>query len=279
MSGRAGGSSAAAGKVSTGGAGTKRARSSERRFAYFQFSSREVGSPLAARASRARRRPTAAAWPPPRSTCALLANSWAMRSVSALMGSRRSRRLAGDEVITPPLELEGERAVAAAGDAAADQHVYVVRHDVLEQPLIVRHQHTGAVRRALRVHTRGDHLESIDVESGVGLIEDCKPWLEHQHLQDLVALLLAAGEAFIDGAREEAVLHVHELHLLAHQCEEIERVHLGQPLNLAHRVDGRLEEVDVVDARDFHRVLKAEKQPEPCALLGRECEQVLPEVM
>src|SRR5262249_48182977 len=188
MPGRAGGSSAAAGKVSTGGAGTKRARSSERRFAYFQFSSREVGSPLAARASRARRRPAAAPWPPC-SARALLANSWAMRSVSALMGSRRSRRLAGDEVITPPLELDGGRAVAAGGEAAATQHVHVIRHDVLEQPLIVRHQHAGAVRRALRVHTRGDHLESIDVESGVGLIEDRKPRLEHQHLQDLVALL------------------------------------------------------------------------------------------
>src|SRR5580765_7906286 len=227
MLGRAGGSSAAAGKVSTGGAGTKRARSSERKFAYFQFSSRELGSPLASSASSARRRPTAAAWPPPCSTGALLAKSWAMRSVSVLMGPRRSRRLAGDEVITAPLELEGERAVAAAGDAAADKHVHIVRHDVLEQPLIVRHQHAGAVRRALRVHTRGDHLESIDVEAGVGLIEDREPWLEHQHLQDLVALFLAAGEAFIDGARKEAVLHVHELHLLAHQPEEIERIHLG----------------------------------------------------
>ena len=46
----------------------------------------------------------------------------------------------------------------------------------------------------------GDNLERVDVEAGIELIQHGKPWLEHRHLQNLVALLLAAGEADIDGA-------------------------------------------------------------------------------
>ena len=44
----------------------------------------------------------------------------------------------------------------------------------------------------------GNHLESIDVEAGIGLVEHAQPRLQQHHLQRLVALLLAAGKADID---------------------------------------------------------------------------------
>jgi hypothetical protein len=51
----------------------------------------------------------------------------------------------------------------------------------------------GARRIAQAVDAVGNDAQRIDVEAGIGLIEDGAR-LEHQHLQDLVALLLAAGK-------------------------------------------------------------------------------------
>ena len=69
-------------------------------------------------------------------------------------------------------------------------------------------------------------------------------------------------------AAEEALVHAHELHLLAHQPEELEGVHFGQAAVLARGVIGRLQEIDVVHARNLDRILKAEKHPCARALLG-----------
>ena len=48
----------------------------------------------------------------------------------------------------------------------------------------------------------------------------------------------------------------------------------GKPAVLARGVQRRLEEIDVVDARDLHRVLEAEEHALARALLGGEREQV-----
>jgi hypothetical protein len=79
--------------------------------------------------------------------------------------------------------------------------VYLIRHDVIEQTLVVGDQHHGALRVAQAVHAHRDDLERIDVEPGVRFIENRELRLEHEHLQDLVALLLAAGKPFIHTAR------------------------------------------------------------------------------
>ena len=46
-------------------------------------------------------------------------------------------------------------------------------------------------------------LQRVDVQAGVGLVEDRDLRLEQLQLQDLVALLLAAGEALVDVALGE----------------------------------------------------------------------------
>ncbi len=53
--------------------------------------------------------------------------------------------------------------------------------------------------------------------------------LEQRHLQDLGALLLAAGEAFVQIAGGERVVHLQHRHLLAHQAAELAR---GERLGL-----------------------------------------------
>ena len=80
------------------------------------------------------------------------------------------------------------------------EHVHVVGHDVVEQPLVVGDDDDRALRAAHGVDAVGDELQRVDVEPGVGLVEDRELRLEQRHLEDLVALLLAAREPFVDGA-------------------------------------------------------------------------------
>ena len=152
--------------------------------------------------------------------------------------------------------------------------MHLVRHDVVEQPLVVRHQHDGALRVAQAVDALGDHLERIDIETRIGFIENGELRLQHQHLQDFVALLLAAGEAFVDAARQKGFAHLHELHLLPDQRQEFVGIDLGFAGGLALGVERRLQQIDIVDAGNFHRVLKAEKQAGARALFGRQRQQV-----
>ena len=98
--------------------------------------------------------------------------------------------------------------------------------------------------------------------------------LDDQHLQDLVAFLLAAREPFVHAARQEALVHLHELHLGAHQLQEFVGIHFGLSQRLAPRVHRGLEQVDVVDAGNFHRVLESEEQPGTRTLFGRQRKEV-----
>ena len=83
-----------------------------------------------------------------------------------------------------------------------------VGHDVVEQPLIVGDDDEGALLRAQPVDAFGDDPQRIDVEAGIGFVEHAKPRLEQRHLQNLIALLLTAGKADIDGAAQHILLDV-----------------------------------------------------------------------
>ena len=61
------------------------------------------------------------------------------------------------------------------------------------------------------IHTARDDTKRVDVEPRISLVKHGELWLEHRHLQDLVALLLAAGEAHVHRAAEHLGIHVDEL--------------------------------------------------------------------
>ena len=124
-------------------------------------------------------------------------------SVSSLLRHRSRRRLRASRTLF--LELERQLLAAGPDDAAVRQHVDDIGHDVVQQALVVRDDENRAIRAAHRVHAVRDDLQRVDVEPGVGLVEDRQRRLEHRHLKDLVALLLAAGEAFVD-RRDSAAL-------------------------------------------------------------------------
>ena len=131
------------------------------------------------------------------------------------------------------------------------------------------HAQIGA---ALGVHALRHDAQGVHVEARVGLVEDGQLGLEQRHLQDLVALLLAAREALVQVPVGERRVELQQLALLLEELGELAHRHL-----LAARgVDGRAQEVHHRHARHLHRVLHGEEQPGLGALVGLHLGQVLP---
>src|SRR5437870_100183 len=176
-------------------------RISARRSVYFHSSTRRCGRPCASNRRNAASR--SAAMASPARPALRAANASARACSAAVLIGRTSafmisgRLLFAELGIAAGFELERQLLAAALHDAAAGEHVHHVGHDVVEQPLIVRDDHHGAVRRAQGVDAVGDDPQGVDVEAGIGLVEHAQPRLQQRHLQDLVALLLAAGKAHV----------------------------------------------------------------------------------
>ena len=111
---------------------------------------------------------------------------------------------------------------------------------------------------------------------GVGLVEDGELRLQHGHLQNLVALLLAAREALVDRARHQARVHLDDLRALGEQVFELQRVEFLLAAVLALLVVGEPQELRVRHARHLDRVLEGEKDALTRALVRREFEQIPP---
>jgi hypothetical protein len=116
-----------------------------------------------------------------------------------------------------------------------------------------------------------DDLQRVDVETGVGLVEHRDLRLEHRHLQDLDALLLAAREPVVQVARRELAADLEVVHLREERLAELghrHRVVDAAVLRLAHSVQRLPQEVGDGDARNSVRVLEREEEPGLCALVG-----------
>ena len=102
-----------------------------------------------------------------------------------------------------------------------------------------------------------------------------KPRLEERHLQNLIALLLAAGKADIDRAAQHLLLDAELGRDLAHLLEKFRRRQLRLAALLALRVERGAQERHGGDAGDFQRILEGEEQAGGGALVGRHVEDVL----
>ncbi len=170
------------------------------------------------------------------------------------------------------LELVGELLTTGLGDAAPDEHVHVVGLDVLQDARVVRdEQDAGLAGGADPVDALGHHPQRVDVEAGVGLVQDGDPGLEQLELQDLVALLLSAGEALVDAALGEGRVHLqpgHGLLLLLDPEPQLRGL-------AADSGGGRAQEVRHADAGHLDRVLHGQEQPGAGALVDGHREDVL----
>ena len=129
-------------------------------------------------------------------------------------------------------------------------------------------------RRTLAPHgldAVGHDAQRVDVEAGVGLVEHGQLGVEHGHLQDLVALLLTAGEALVQVALAEGGVHAEALHPFEHRHADLEHraVVADAP---RHRL---AQELDHRDAGDLLGVLEGEEHPGLGPHVGRPRRDVL----
>jgi hypothetical protein len=150
-----------------------------------------------------------------------------------------------------------------------------VGDDIIEQPLVMRDDHERAVGRAQPVDALGHDLEGIDVEAGIGLIEHTQPRLQERHLQDLVALLLAAREPDIDPAAQHVPVDAELGRGLVHALEEFGGQEFGFAPLLALGIEGGAQEIEGGDARNLKRILEGEEHPLGGTLVGRQRKDVL----
>src|SRR5579871_650355 len=258
-------------------------RINARRSVYFHSSTRRLGSPSLSKRRNASAR-NAATPPVPGNAALAVAKLAAKASSAAVLSLRTSASISQFSLlggviligrVTLRLELVRNLLISRAHDAPARQHVHDVRHDVVEQALIVRDHHKGAVRRPQPIDALGDDLERIDVEPGIGLIQHAQARLEQRHLHDLVALLLAAGEAHIDRPAHHVLGDAELARHLAHALQERRRQQLRLTAIFALRVERSLQERERGDARNLQRVLEGEEHALGGALVWAERQQVL----
>ncbi len=134
-----------------------------------------------------------------------------------------------------------------------------VRHDVVEQSLVVGDDKEAAVRRAHQVDPLRHDLERVDVQAGVGLVHHAVLRTQHRHLQDLAALFLASGETFVERAGRELAVDLQLVHLFIERLVVLHRIDLltlGQP-----RLQRRPYEIRDAHPRDLQRILEGEEEP------------------
>src|SRR5688500_9610470 len=113
--------------------------------------------------------------------------------------------LVGAQPIVPMLfKLMGKLWSAVAVDALPEHDVHEVGLDVVEYSLVVRHQQDTPLRPAQRIDPVRHHSHRVYIEAGVRLVKHSNFRLEHRHLEDFQALLLAARESIVDVTRGEA---------------------------------------------------------------------------
>ena len=89
---------------------------------------------------------------------------------------------------------------AAADDSTLRHHMHGVRHDVVENTLVMGNDEETAAWRSQRIDAIGDHPQGVDVEAGIGFIENCESRLQQRHLENIHALFLAAGKTDVERA-------------------------------------------------------------------------------
>ena len=144
--------------------------------------------------------------------------------------------------------------------------------DVVEDSGVVSDQqdaHAGGSLHA--VHAFRDDLQCVNIEARVGLVKNGKLWLQKLHLQNLVTLLFATREAFVDVALGEGRIHLECVHRAAHFLNPTAK---GWSLAVDCSLCGA-KEVAHRNAWDLDWVLHRQEDAGACTLVNAHLEYVL----
>ncbi|MNV58118.1 hypothetical protein D3C71_1504780 [compost metagenome] len=147
-----------------------------------------------------------------------------------------------------------------------------IRFDIVKQTLIVGNDKESAVFAAQSVNAFGNDLQRVDVKTGVDLVQNDDLRFQHHHLQNFIAFLLAAGEAFIQVTVHELRVHLQFLHLAFHQTDELDQRYFTAFFTAG--VDCAAQEVGIRYAGNFARVLHGQEQSRAGALVNGHFQQV-----
>ena len=136
------------------------------------------------------------------------------------------------------------------------------------------HQERPAIA-AERVDPVGDQLHGVHIQTAIGLVQDAHAGFQNRHLQDLVALFLAAREPDIDLALQHFGVDLERLGLGTDQFEEGRRRDLGLAARLALGIQGGAQESHVADTGDLDRILEGQEQTGRSPIFGVHVQQVL----
>lgn len=131
-----------------------------------------------------------------------------------------------------------------------------------------------ALAVAQRVNAVGNNLQGVDIQPGVRLVQDAQLRFQHRHLQDIVALFLAAGEADVNRAGQQILRHLQQLNFVLHQVLEVKAVKLLLAAVAAHGVQRGLQEKLIADAGNFNRILKGHEDALAGAIFRGEFQQI-----
>src|SRR6202011_2833467 len=121
-------------------------------------------------------------------------------------------------------------------------------------------------RSANRIDAFRDDLESIDIQAAISLVKDGKSRFQHRELQNLIPLLLATREPFVDRPCRELSANFQQIHFLVEPLIELYRVEL-----LAFGQSGLqrgTKKICVTHTWYLHRVLKRHEEPSTRAFIG-----------
>jgi hypothetical protein len=153
----------------------------------------------------------------------------------------------------------GQLGAPLGHDHAVHQQVDAVGGQLVQHPLVVGDDQHAQLGSGLphRMDPPGHRAQGVDIEAGVGLVQHGQLGLEDGHLEDLVALPLAAREPVVQVALPEGRVHAQLLHPLHHHQADLEDRQVHAPTGR----QGLSQELDDRDPADGLGLLEGEEDP------------------
>ena len=153
--------------------------------------------------------------------------------------------------------------------------MHEVRLDVLQELVVVGHYDGRFFRTAEGIDAIGHNPESVYIKAGVGFVENAEHRVQHCHLEYLVALFFAAGEAYVHFPLGKFLLHFEEGHLLFLELQEFAGLELREAFGTPFCIYGGLHESGDGDSGDLNGILETEEKAGPGAFFRGHCKKVL----
>ena len=104
------------------------------------------------------------------------------------------------------------------------------------------------------VHAVGNYSQSINIQTGIGFVQNREPRFQHGHLQNLVSLLLTAGKTFVDRTSHKTRFHLHDCAAFSLKVFEFEGIEFLYTEMLLLFVISESKKLGIRNARNFNRI-------------------------